>query len=55
MTEQRQLNAAERIVEPAAGYEQKLSSLGKQATQEQLQQIRNLSQEYHILRITLVG
>lgn len=55
MTEQRQLTAVERIIEPAAGYEQKLSSLGKEVTQEQLQHIQCLSQEYHILRISLVS
>ena len=53
--EQRQLSLTERIVEPAAGYEQRLTGLGKQATTEQTLEIRRLSQEYHVLRITLVS
>ena len=53
--EQRQLSLTERIVEQAAGYEQRLTGLGKQATTEQNLEIRRLSQQYHILRITLVS
>ena len=55
MTEQRQLALAERVVQRAAEYEDKLAKVGKHASQDILAQIRSLSKEYFILRITLVG
>ena len=55
MIEQRQLSLAERVIERAATYEARLAGLGKRGSEEQLHHTRQLSQEYFVLRITLVG
>ena len=54
MAEQRQLVLAERVVERAAAYEEKLGAAGKYHSSEAPAQFHQLTKEYYTLRITLV-
>ncbi len=53
--DQNQLSLAERVVERAAFFEERLTRPGRHNTPEQLVLIRRLVKEYQILRIALVS